>query len=57
MQNTKYSKLEMRGIGNLNERTLSRGNSNSIIKLNNSTIINKVKLSLYNQYYYHTEKK
>ena len=34
--NTKYSKLEMKGIGNLNERTLSRGNSNSIININNS---------------------
>ena len=34
--NTKYSKLEMKGINNLNERTLSRGNSNSIIKINNS---------------------
>ena len=43
IQNTKYSKLEMRGIGNLNERTLSRGNSNSIIKLNNSKKKKKMK--------------
>ena len=34
--NTKYSKLEMKGINNLNERTLSRGNSNSIININNT---------------------
>ena len=33
--NVKYSKLEMKGIGNLNERTLSRGNSNSIFNINN----------------------
>ena len=32
--NTKYSKLEMRAIGNSNERTLSRGNSTNLIKLN-----------------------
>jgi hypothetical protein len=43
IHNTKYSKLEMRGIGNLNERTLSRGNSNSIIKLNNSKKKKKMK--------------
>ena len=30
----KYSKLEMKGIGNLNERTLSGGNSNSISNIN-----------------------
>ena len=34
IMNAKYSKLEMKGIGNLNERTLSRGNSNSIINVN-----------------------
>ena len=43
IKNTKYSKLEMKGIGNLNERTLSRGNSNSIIKLNNSKKKKKIK--------------
>ena len=32
--NTKYSKLEMRAIENSNERTLSRGNSTNLIKLN-----------------------
>ena len=32
--NTKYSKLEMRAIGNSNERTLSRGNSTNLIKFN-----------------------
>ena len=32
--NAKYSKLEVRGIGNSNERTLSRGNSTNIINLN-----------------------
>ena len=32
--NTKYSKLEVRDIGNSNERTLSRGNSTNIINLN-----------------------
>ena len=32
--NAKYTKLEMRGIGNFHERTLSRGNSNSIIRMN-----------------------
>ena len=34
LMNTKYSKLEMKGINNLNERTLSRGNS--IININNT---------------------
>ena len=32
--NAKYSKLEMRAIGNSNERTLSRGNSTNLINLN-----------------------
>ena len=32
--NAKYSKLEVRAIGNSNERTLSRGNSTNIINLN-----------------------
>ena len=34
IRNAKYSKLEMRAIGNSNERTLSRGNSSNLIKLN-----------------------
>ena len=32
--NAKYSKLEVKAIGNSNERTLSRGNSTNIINLN-----------------------
>ena len=32
--NAKYSKLEVRALGNSNERTLSRGNSTNIININ-----------------------
>ena len=34
ISNIKFSKLEMKGINNLNERTLSRGNNNNILNNN-----------------------
>lgn len=35
--NSKYSKLDMKGIENSNEKTLSRGNSNTKLSTNNQT--------------------